>query len=116
MARESSERRAFKRAVVENFRETFDAMVRATRARREEMQVPHVADPRVYVTPGACWYCGKDEGTCDCVQRTNCAQAGEPGHRFCGWCKEHAKPNFDPHGCWRDAMRVAMMESSEAAS
>lgn len=30
----------------------------------------------------------------DDLNRVKCAQAGEYGHRQCGWCAEHDKPRF----------------------
>ena len=26
------------------------------------------------------------------LERCNCPNAGEPGHRYCGWCPDHDKP------------------------
>ena len=41
--------------------------------------------------------------SCDCKERIECANAGEPMHRACGWCESHRGPRFqclgDPDTC-----------------
>ena len=31
----------------------------------------------------------------DDLERVNCVAAGDPGHWYCGWCREHDLPRFE---------------------
>ena len=41
-----------------------------------------------------CRWCGARNEDCDCLDRSSCLHAGEPGHQQCGWCFNHKCPRF----------------------
>jgi len=45
----------------------------------------------------------------DDLERVNCDKVGEPGHRYCGWCNTHNKPNF-ACGCGARAANKKSLE------